>query len=538
MQVNRVNFPATLPHFLELLKTCDFYAFDEEMTGITIPGKEENMACTPEESYEIKRSVASRYSMIQVGICLFHQIGKSDTSSPVKYVARPFNFSIFPDEIPRGIGERDDVVLSSSAISFLRKNRMNFQTWVYEGISLCNEEQSVSLREWQENEKEAKLRPYTLPAELKLSEKETEWISNAVKLAKKMQDDYRTAQKEQTDYVKESFLPTQPSQLVQQTLEGMLKKEAPHIAFTGWKSGPCYLKILTEEEKKKQDQLSVLMDRRNYCDAIGFRLVFEALVSSSKPCVGHNCFADILFLMSSLDKALPKTLIEWKKRVHDLFPLIYDTKYLSTRSELCTGELLQSNYLGGLFKLYGLQSDEVHVELPLGFQAYDTITLMGQKNHLSAKNLDHEAGYDALMTGVVFLNLIHRAGFCLRTIPHRCANKVALFGSLFALDVVHCEDEFLPEGYSVIAVEHPKEINRQLLENCFKDAFNGVGGTFHTLAPNKTLGVLPPPLDIDTVGSTLCKRFPQLRRVPFRPNPNGGTVPISMVRRIIKRLFF
>lgn len=51
-----------------------------------------------------------------------------------------------------------------------------------------------------------------------------------------------------------------------------------------------------------------LRQRRQLLDTLGFRLIFTALVQSKKPCVGHNCFADLLFLMDTFDAPLPPTL--------------------------------------------------------------------------------------------------------------------------------------------------------------------------------------------------------------------------------------
>ena len=73
MEISRDNFAATVGNFCELLQTCDFYAIDEEMTGISLVEQPEDPTMSVEATYDIKRRVAKKYSIIQVGICLFHK---------------------------------------------------------------------------------------------------------------------------------------------------------------------------------------------------------------------------------------------------------------------------------------------------------------------------------------------------------------------------------------------------------------------------------------------------------------------------------
>ncbi|KAG8341151.1 hypothetical protein TRVL_08018 [Trypanosoma vivax] len=155
MQVTRDNFPAVFPKFVELLQTCDFYAIDEEMTGINVADKPESITDTPEETYRAKREAASRYSIIQVGICLFHKDDDTNCGSAKKasYTARPFNFILFPTHVEgmTNTGLSQDVVLSASSLAFLRRHGMDFQSWVYRGLAYCNAAGETVLRQvWKE----------------------------------------------------------------------------------------------------------------------------------------------------------------------------------------------------------------------------------------------------------------------------------------------------------------------------------------------------------------------------------------------------
>jgi len=54
----------------------------------------------------------------------------------------------------------------------------------------------------------------------------------------------------------------------------------------------------------------------------------------SKPCilVGHNLFTDLIFIYKTFVGTLPDKVTEFNKRIHELFPKVFDTKYLATQA--------------------------------------------------------------------------------------------------------------------------------------------------------------------------------------------------------------
>lgn len=48
--------------------------------------------------------------------------------------------------------------------------------------------------------------------------------------------------------------------------------------------------------------------------------------------VGHNMFCDLLFFHRCFLGPLPNTLVEFQTVIHDLFPLLADTKYMATHN--------------------------------------------------------------------------------------------------------------------------------------------------------------------------------------------------------------
>ena len=94
-------------------------------------------------------------------------------------------------------------------------------------------------------------------------------------------------------------------------------------------------KIIVEKvPREKRDELSkndIENEIKKIIDVLlGFTKIFRLLVEHKKPVVFHNGFMDIMFLYEKFNEPLPDTVGEFKTKVNELFPLIYDTKHIST----------------------------------------------------------------------------------------------------------------------------------------------------------------------------------------------------------------
>lgn len=578
MQVRRDNFPAVFPHFKELLETCDFYAMDEEMTGINVPEVTELITFSPDDAYHSKRLAASRYSIIQVGICLFRKV--PSTSSPVaRYVAHPFNFLLFPQYSDDYTAEEraGDVVVSPSALAFLRKHGMDFQKWVYHGMAFCDASRETALRARLAAQDASKGNsPSALdtdgtavPAPL-FTDAEKAWVEEAQKTASALVSRVEASWAASVaasggkrpflaslavEGGKEAVLPVQASRAAREHLELVLQRSHPQLSFRVRRAGPSgyvvTLAVLSPEEVAKKAWWAGQRSERQVLDTLGFRLVFSELVRSRKPCVGHNCFADWLFLMHAMDGALPERLPQWKTRARELFPRMWDTRYVASRQDLFPRGRFGNISLGGLYDAYVGASPHCTVELPLGFEGYDVKTLLGTSAAAAAggsgggSDPAHEAGYDALMTGTVLLNLLAEAGYSLETAPADLSNKIALFRSLYAVDVRSEQaDEYTPE-MGVLDLEHAPTVKTHHLESCLATQ-DVTDVAFYSVTDQRTLGVLPRPsgsaaapvaVSIDTIVRRLsdnCSRLltakayvPPHLKAGGATNGGVGAVPLS-----------
>lgn len=150
-------------------------------------------------------------------------------------------------------------------------------------------------------------------------------------------------------------------------------------------------------------------------DAIGFRHVIDAIATSRKPLVGHNCALDLSHIYNKFISPLPASVAEFSSSLMIHFPTIIDTKYLikfeqnlraswarrhtslgAVYSHLCKPKDIKvgaARFARNISRL----SQNVEIDIMVGFKRYQDTDV---------KQL-HEAGYDAFMTGSIFAQICH-----------------------------------------------------------------------------------------------------------------------------------
>ena len=163
---------------------------------------------------------------------------------------------------------------------------------------------------------------------------------------------------------------------------------------------------------------------KKFHKAIGFRSVYKHLYN--KVLVGHNCMYDILFIMRYLEGPLEESLTSFKTNFNSLFPLVFDTKYISSSGIF--GVVYNDTTLGELYNQLVLQKPFPPL-VELGDDISNEIQL-------------HDAGYDALITGSVFWGLIKENNEkitdysnLLNDAKNKCGNVIFNMNSLYHMDL-------------------------------------------------------------------------------------------------------
>ena len=114
MDVTRANFLEVLPQLETDLEDCEFVAIDFEMTGISLNDRKEmrsTYADIPQERYAKMRPVATRFSIVQMGVAIFSSgskgagkekggkgKGKGKKKESGTLTVKPYNFYTFAEE--------------------------------------------------------------------------------------------------------------------------------------------------------------------------------------------------------------------------------------------------------------------------------------------------------------------------------------------------------------------------------------------------------------------------------------------------------
>ena len=133
---------------------------------------------------------------------------------------------------------------------------------------------------------------------------------------------------------------------------------------------------------------------------LGFSRYIDYLCKKKKPIIGHNIYFDMMFLYDKLIGDLPDNFYAFKEKIHQYFPKIYDTKYISTvltkRYKKCN---IEKTNLDNVYKTVTKNKFDTYVDFfpdaPNGFCLY---------NDMERDKL-HDAGYDSIITGRSFILL-------------------------------------------------------------------------------------------------------------------------------------
>ena len=135
-------------------------------------------------------------------------------------------------------------------------------------------------------------------------------------------------------------------------------------------------------------------------DELGFSVYIDYLCKRKIPIIGHNIYYDMMFLYDKLIGDLPDSFFEYKRKIHEYFPKIYDTKYISTvltkKYKKCN---IEKTNLDNVYKTIIKNKFDSYIDFfpdaPNGFCLY---------NDMERDKL-HDAGYDSIITGRSFILL-------------------------------------------------------------------------------------------------------------------------------------
>ncbi|PKX99583.1 CAF1 family ribonuclease [Aspergillus novofumigatus IBT 16806] len=430
MDVTAQTFPYHLPRILDDLATCCFVSMDFEFSGIATTSSNPNRGSqTLQARYEEVKNSADKYQILQVGLTICHE----DTEN-ASYTLKPYNVNLNPI-IDRRLEVERGWSMQSSAIEFLLENKFSIDSVLKQGVQyLSREEEKQAIA----NAIERRDRVATHTS---IDVKETEHESLAfLKAVRRLVDDWLALGATREEYLNippptrlgvsqsSKSLPSALNRFQKRLVHQLIEVEYPSLVTI---SRPDFIQIIdyNEERERSVREQRVTRVRERAWKQTGFRWVAEALaggdltnldsgyligimassaaVESKYPLnefsdklkqrlkehrpvlVGHNLFSDLIYFCRCFFGPLPSKVEEFQSMAHELFPVLMDTKYMATHN---CGSINPRSSLSELNE-------------NLAKKAIPKISIHPQHSKYTTQKIEHEAGYDSLLTAQVFIRL-------------------------------------------------------------------------------------------------------------------------------------
>ncbi|OQD62267.1 hypothetical protein PENPOL_c013G00230 [Penicillium polonicum] len=426
MDVTAVTFPDCLPSILNDISTSCFVSVDFELSGVVFkPNAPQSRPQTVQERYVEVKAAAERYQILQVGLTTCHEDKENAT-----YTLKPYNINLSPIT-QHEMDVNRNWTFGSRSMEFLLANHFSIDHMCTFGVRyLSREEEKLAIKRAAQK---CQARNPVQVADIKKDDHESLEFLEAVRVSVNEWLAQGENRREWLNIPPPSSvqlipgpIPTGLTNMQKWLVHHLISDEYPNLTSRGASTfvqielrDPC------NEQFTFETKLKVKKERvRKH---IGFRWIAEALVGGSleelepdafqplmkiieqptfgiqqlsdkvksrlkenRPVlVGHNMFCDLLFFHRCFLGPLPDTLAEFQTVIHDLFPLLADTKYMATHD---CGSLNPMSSLEELnTTLAGIESPKI--EIDPRFTKY------------KFRNRNHEAGYDSMLAAMAFIKL-------------------------------------------------------------------------------------------------------------------------------------
>mmetsp|Transcript_92487 Transcript_92487/g.261839 ORF Transcript_92487/g.261839 Transcript_92487/m.261839 type:complete len:508 (+) Transcript_92487:98-1621(+) len=133
------TFKKVLADFESRLHGAEFVALDTELTGVSIEGEPDTFEESAQTRLDKICRIAERYTLIQVGLTV---VGRASGAAAGEghLSCASYNLFAFPHVGPELIGREPGFFCQAKPLQFNVQHRVNFNTWIGEGIPYMSRE--------------------------------------------------------------------------------------------------------------------------------------------------------------------------------------------------------------------------------------------------------------------------------------------------------------------------------------------------------------------------------------------------------------
>ncbi|KAI2731979.1 hypothetical protein CBS147332_1118 [Penicillium roqueforti] len=425
MDITAVTFPDCLSSILNDISTSCFVSVDFELSGVAFKSSTpQSRPQTVQERYVEAKLAAERYQILQVGLTTCHEDKEKAT-----YTLKPYNINLSPIT-QHEMDLNRDWTFGSRSMEFLLANHFSIDHMCTFGVRyLSREEEQLAIRRAAEK---CQRNPVQV-VDIKKDDHESLEFLEAVRISVNEWLGQGEKRREWLNIPPPSSIqlvpgpiPTGLTSMQKWLIHHLISDEYPNLTSRG---ASTFVQIELRDPCNEQSTLEAKLKvkKERIRKHIGFRWIAEALVGGSldeleadafhplmkvieqptfgiqqlsdkvksrlkenRPIlVGHNMFCDLLFFHACFLGPLPNTLAEFQTAIHELFPVLADTKYMATHD---CGSLNPMSSLEDLnTTLAGIESPKIEIDPRFAKYKFRKST--------------HEAGYDSMLAAMAFIKL-------------------------------------------------------------------------------------------------------------------------------------
>ena len=179
-------------------------------------------------------------------------------------------------------------------------------------------------------------------------------------------------------------------QIVSYVLHVELRNKFPRLWTFEDEDRGFYVKIVTSKERKllESGNSETEMEDKLVSSMLGFSKLMKYISKSRKPLIGHNCLLDLIKIYHQFFSLLPLQYKEFKTHIHELFPVIFDTKNIcfKTKKEISKvhpelEHVFASSNLNELHHLLGISFSYLFILIVIGwFNFYLNVQCLETRN--------------------------------------------------------------------------------------------------------------------------------------------------------------
>ncbi|XP_049826457.1 poly(A)-specific ribonuclease PARN isoform X2 [Aethina tumida] len=382
MDVTKSNFNQLLPAIKDAIKNCTFASIDCEMTGLNVI-RDINAFDTPGEYYVKVKKNCLDFLVIQYGLSLFRYDEENNIFKQSTY-----NFYIFRKPINRNIPDQR-FLCQSSSIDFLTSQGFDFNKLFKDGLPYLTSQEYDKCKSNLEEKKKNHI--FTIQNQNRDVIPVPDNLKAFIEDVTKKLENFAESNETEISLPKCSpFARKLIYQVAGEKFENKLTLESRQV------EKDRILFAVRQRTKEKEQEIIEKKheeDLQQLEDYIGFSKVLEVLRESKKLIIGHNLCLDLLHTIDKFMTPLPEDYEDFKVCVQKIFPHVIDTKYMASSEPF--KDLISSTVLKSLL-------DTVTQE---PFEIIPTEIETGAEGYKIGDDKEHEAGYDAFITGLSFISM-------------------------------------------------------------------------------------------------------------------------------------